>query len=116
MIWGGITADGRRHLLIDRSTVIDRYRDEILWPLVLPYLRQMNVRQPIYQYDNARPLRAGIVNQFVQENGIQRMNSPAMSPDLSYIENVWDVLGRRVSLRITPHSTLVYLRRFLEEE
>ncbi|WAR01907.1 hypothetical protein MAR_008465 [Mya arenaria] len=42
-----------------------RYRYEILGPHVFPFLRQMNVRQPIYQDDNAKPHMAAIVNQFV---------------------------------------------------
>ena len=37
-------------------------------------------------------------------------------PDLSPIENVWDMLDRRVRPRITADCTLQDLRRYLTEE
>ena len=39
-----------------------------------------------------------------------------MSPDLSRIEHVWDVLGSAVQKTMTKHSTMADLRRFLGEE
>ena len=50
----------------------------------------------IFQDDNARPHRAKIVDGFLQANNVRRLEWPAMSPDLSCIEHVWDVLGRAV--------------------
>ena len=39
-----------------------------------------------------------------------------MSLDLSCIEHVWDVLDRAVQKRMTEHSTMADLRRFLGKE
>ena len=73
---------------------------------------------PIFQNDNARPHRAHIADDYLRANNVNRMNWPAMSPDLSCIEHVWDVLGKAVSARLDRNSTLQLedLRRFLREE
>ena len=60
----------------------------------------------IIQDDNARPHRARIVDGFLQANNVRHLEWPAMSPDLSCIEHVWDVLGRAVQKRMTEHSTM----------
>ena len=39
---------------------------------------------------------------FLQANGINVMDWPAMSADMSPIEHVWDELGRRVPNRVQP--------------
>ena len=53
MVWGGIT-DGHRTRLhfIDGNLNSARYRDEILRPIVVPFVRLHNVT---FQQDNARP-------------------------------------------------------------
>ena len=50
----------------------------------------------VLQDDNARPHRARIVQQFLQQNNVDHLDWPARSPDLSPIEHVWDILGQRV--------------------
>ncbi|UYV62575.1 hypothetical protein LAZ67_2001142 [Cordylochernes scorpioides] len=56
--------------------------------------------------DNARPHRAGVVDTFLQNHAIARMNWQARSPDLNPIEHVWDNLGRRISsLKPPPRNT-----------
>ncbi len=70
----------------------------------------------LFQDDNAHPHRARIVDAFLQQEGITRMEWPACSPDLNPIEHLWDQLGRAVQTRLHAQSTLADLRRILVEE
>ena len=44
--------------------------------------------------DNARAHRARVVTEFLEGQGIERMECPARSPDLNPIEHVWDMMWR----------------------
>ncbi|GFV86811.1 transposable element Tcb2 transposase [Trichonephila clavipes] len=66
--------------------------------------------------DNSRPHRANLVEDFLSEEGIVRMEWSACSPDMNRIEHVWDALGRRVAGRQPPPQTLQELERVLLEE
>ena len=115
MIWAGISLNGRTALVVVPGNLNGRrYIDEILRPLVVPYLRQMG-RNAIFQDDNARPHRAWIVDNFLQLNGVQRLEWPPMSPDLSCIEHLRDILGRAVNKHINQHTRLACLQRLLQE-
>ncbi|GFT56202.1 transposable element Tcb2 transposase [Trichonephila clavipes] len=61
--------------------------------------------------DNCRPHRANLVEDFLFEDGIVRMEWPECSPDMNPIEHVWDALGRRVAGRQLPPQTLQELER-----
>jgi hypothetical protein len=61
----------------------------------------------IFQHDNARPHSARIVSEYLDEVGIASMQWSARSPDLNPIENVWDMMGRRVRAFQPPPATLV---------
>jgi transposase len=49
--------------------------------------------------DNARPHRALIVQHFLQQEAVQTIPWPAMSPDMNPIEHVWDFIGRKIYQR-----------------
>ncbi|GFT46581.1 dimer_Tnp_hAT domain-containing protein [Trichonephila clavipes] len=51
----------------------------------------------LFMDDNARPLRANIIDECLQSEDITRMDWPAYSPDLNPIEHVVDMLGRRIA-------------------
>ncbi|GFV05444.1 transposable element Tcb2 transposase [Trichonephila clavipes] len=64
----------------------------------------------------AGPHRANLVENFLFEEGIVRMEWLACSPDMNPIEHVWDALRRRVADRKPPPQTLQELERALLEE
>ena len=118
MVWAGVTADRRIDLVVvPRILTGQRYiaTSTRSYVRVVPFLHPVG-NNGIFQDDNARPHRARIVDRFLQANNVRRLEWPAMSPDLSCIEHVWDVLGRPVQKRMTEHSTMADLRHFLGEE
>ncbi|GFS91036.1 transposable element Tcb2 transposase [Trichonephila clavipes] len=107
LVYGCISIDGRTYLYIIRNGPLTarRYRDEILRPIVVPYAAAIGDAFTLMD-DNCRPHRANLVEDFLFEEGIVRMEWPACSPDMNPIEHVWDTLGRRVAGRQPPPQTL----------
>ena len=102
------------HLVQSNLTGV-RYRDEIIWRIVLPTLQAMGPGA-ILQDDNATPHRARVVTGFLQQHQVTQMDWPARSPDLAPIENLWDILGRRVHDNHPPAANLAQLFQFLQQE
>ncbi|UYV72410.1 Transposase [Cordylochernes scorpioides] len=101
MVWGAIAYDSRSPLLrIQGTMTAQRYVDDVLRPVTLPYLQ--GVPNALYQQDNARPHTARISHQALQD--VQMLPWPPYSPDLSPIEHVWDIIGRRLHALPQPRS------------
>ena len=116
MVWGGISHNGKTDLVeINGNLTGLRYRDEILQPHVLPYAGAVG-NGFILVDDNARPHRHHQVNEFVEENGVERMDWPAKSPDLNPIEQVWAYMKERINRRLTEHHGIAQLRHMVQQE
>ena len=114
IVWAGISIGGRTDLVfVDGNLNSQLYINEILRPHVLPYLGAME-DGAIFQDDNARPHRGRIVTAFLEQNGVQHMNWPAISPDMSPIEHLRDMLDRQLRPQIVKNSTLNDVRRHLQ--
>ncbi|UYV64656.1 hypothetical protein LAZ67_3001551 [Cordylochernes scorpioides] len=101
MVWGAIAYDSRSPLLrIQGTMTAQRYVDDVLRPVTLPYLQ--GVANALYQQDNARPHTARISQQALQD--VQMLTWPPYYPDLSPIEHVWDIIGRRLHALPQPRS------------
>jgi hypothetical protein len=116
MVWAGICHDGHTQLKIVQGTLIAiKYRDDILDPIVLPFLQQRNFDH-VFQHDNARCHVPRVFQEFLNQNRIRVLSWPALSPDLSPIEHLCDELGRRVRHCQNPQETLQELRDALVHE
>ena len=75
MVWAGVTANRKTQLcIVDGNLNAQRYVNEILQPVVVPFLAHMQ-QGAIFQDDNARPHRGRIANDFIRQQNIQRIEA-----------------------------------------
>lgn len=85
---GGICGGNRTRLVVVNSILkSQRYRDEILYPLVLQYLRT-NGPGLTFQQDNATAYTARATREFLNQNNVDMLDWPSEFPDLSLMEHV----------------------------
>lgn len=107
MVWGGISLTARTDLVVVDNGAMnaDRYIRNILEEHVVPFAPYIG-ENFIFMDDNARPHRARIVQEYLEEVEVSRMEWPARSPDLNPIEQVWDNLNRRLRSSENHPATL----------
>jgi hypothetical protein len=69
-------------VIVDGNITGERYRDEIIQPIVIPFLRQHGPGIT-FQHDNACPHTARVVGHVLNEIDVDVLPWPASSPDLS---------------------------------
>ena len=117
MVWGGISFDGGTDLHVIQNGALTgvRYRDEILDVYVPPFAGAVGDNFVLMD-DNARPHRARVVNDYLEDEGIERLDWPSRSPDLNPIEHAWDALQRQINAHLAQPQTAQQLANALLEE
>ncbi len=87
---------------IDGILNAQRYRDEILRPIVVPFIHDHHL---MLQHNNAR-----ICTQFLEAENIPVLAWPTYSLDMSPIQHAWDALDRHIRQRV-PIPTNILLKR-----
>ncbi len=86
---------------------------EIPRPIVVPFIHDHHL---MLQHDDTRPHVARICTQFLETENIPVLACPAYSPDMSFIEHVWDGLDWRIQQRVPVPANIQQLRTAIEEE
>ena len=117
MVWAGISMGGKTDLYILRQGALNgmRYRDEILDVYVRPYAGAVGDGFVLMD-DNAPPHRARVVDDYLEQETIERMEWPAQSPDLNPIEHCWDMLQVAIGNRQHQPTTVQELENALFQE
>ena len=117
MVLAGTSFDGVTDLYViqNGALTVVRYRDEILDVYVRPFAGAVG-ENIVLMDDNARPHRTRVVNEYLEDEGIERLDWPSRSPDLNPIEHALDALQRRINARLAQPQTAQQLANALVEE
>jgi transposase len=110
MVWSGIGLNVKLGPVIFQNlgprrgneVTAARYIDQVLRPHVVPHFARHQNKTS--QQDNARAHTARATRDFLQQNNVNVMNWPALSPDLNPIEHLWDEIQNRLNEE-TPSPT-----------
>ena len=113
MVWGAMSAAGVGPLCFIKGRVNAASYQEILEHFRLPSAEKLYGDEDfIFQHDLAPAHSAKTTGKWFTDHGITVLNWPANSPDLNPIENLWDIVKRK--LRDARPNTLDELKAAIE--
>ncbi len=114
MVWAGVYYGQQTQVhFIDGTLNAQRYRDEFLRPIVVPFIHDHHL---MLQHDNAWPHVSRICTQFLEAENILVLAWPAYSPNMSRIKHVWDALDQHIRQRVPAPANIQELCTAIEEE
>ena len=108
MVWGCFSKHGHSKLIrIDKTCKAQDYID-ILKENLLPHIRNLLPNSGFFQQDNCPIHKAKITKEFFEQNNMQVLEWPPISPDLNPIENIWGRLSNEVAGQTFDNSDKLF--------
>lgn len=114
MVWACFSYYGTGKLVFVENTMKAVDYVTILSNNLKSSASKMNLNNFSFQQDNAPPHKANLTLNFFRKHEISYLDWPAQSPDINPIENLWDIVDRRVQERAP--KTLEDLKKFIQIE
>lgn len=96
MVWGAISWSGSVSIVFLEGRQTGTHYRNLLESQVPIFNGMFGHGNWIYQHDNAPIHTARVVQQYLNEENIEVLSWPALSPDLNIIENAWGYLSRKI--------------------
>ena len=97
MVWGCICSRGTGRLCVLKTTVNSAAYLQVLEHQLLPFIEDLfGDEEVLFQHDLAPAHSARCTTTWLRSHNIPVLEWPANSPDLNIIENVWDIMKRRM--------------------
>lgn len=110
MVWGCFSLNGIGPLH-EISETMDRYiYKNILESVMLPFAEEKMPTGWIFQQDNDPKHTSKVVKTWFQDKKVDVLKWPAQSPDLNPIENLWDMVDRKIKRDQAPNKRTFFFQ------
>ncbi|XGW27423.1 hypothetical protein V3C99_007766 [Haemonchus contortus] len=115
MVWGAFCSDGTVGIQFTSCKVKSQDYQSLPGKTLVPFTNNTN-KNYVFMQDSASIHATRSTLSYLQSNNIPLLSWPACSPDINPIENIWDVLVRKIYANGRVYDNVKSLRRAITME